>query len=69
MATNVGALVVTLEADIKKLKEGLDNAGKETKSFTSKAKAWFEESKMAMLGGAAAIGAAAIKSIQAFGEQ
>jgi hypothetical protein len=69
MATNVGTLVVTLEADLKALKAGLDQAGKETKTFTGKVSSWFGESKMAILSGATAIGAAAIKSIQAYGEQ
>lgn len=68
MATNVGTLVVTLEADLKKLKKGLNEAGKEAKTFTEKVGAWFGESKMAILGGAAAIGAAAIKSIQEYAQ-
>lgn len=69
MATNVGELVVKLTADAKSLKDGLSKAGSEIQGFSQKTQNWFKENQTVILGATAAIGAAVVKSIQAYGEQ
>jgi len=69
MATNVGTLVVELTTSIKGLKDGLSQAGSEIQGFSKKAQNWFSENQAVILGATAAIGAAVVKSIQAYGEQ